>query len=147
MPVVAGIDRSERAESVLEQAAELADDCDLDLHVVHVGEVGVPTTQGGYDPDRDRDLARKRAAATARDIAEDVDGIERFEPVGLLGDPAEELIEYSATQDAEYIVVSARKRSPMGQALFGSVTQALLLYADHPVVATPHVTASADRDR
>ncbi|WIV66142.1 universal stress protein [Natrialbaceae archaeon AArc-T1-2] len=138
MPVVAGIDRSERAQSVLERAATLAADAGLELHVTHVGTPGVPTSQGGYNPDRDRDLARKRAKATARETAEDVDAVEAFEPVGLLGNPAQELMEYSDERNAEYIVVSARKRSPMGQALFGSVTQALLLQADRPVVATPH---------
>lgn len=138
MPVVAGIDDSERAESVLERAAALAADTGLELHVVHVGELGVPTSQGGYDPDRDRTLAKNRARATARETAESIDAVAEFQPVGLLGDPAMELMEYSAEQDAAYIVVSARKRSPMGQALFGSVTQALLLYAEQPVVATPH---------
>ena len=140
MPIVAAIDRSERAESVIKEAASLAAVCDLPLHVVNVGELDVPTAQGGYNPDRDRDLARKRAKATARETAREF-GVEEFEPVGLLGDPAEELVRYCTEQDAEYVVVSARKRSSFGQALFGSVTQALLLNVDCPVVATPHESA------
>lgn len=139
MPVVAAVDQSERAESVIERARELADAVEVDLHIVHVGELDVPSTQGGYDPDRDRDVAEKKATGIARDLARDV-GVEEFEPVGLYGNPAEEIINYSVDHDAEYIVVSARKRSSLGQALFGSVTQSLLLNADRPVVATPHET-------
>lgn len=140
MPVVASVDRSERAASVIRQARRLADDADVALHVVHVGELGLPSPQGGYDPDRDRAMSEQKATGIAREIAADVDGVGEFKPVGLQGDPAQEVLEYSEAQDADYIVVSARKRSPIGQAVFGSVTQSLLLNADRPVVATPHKT-------
>ncbi len=136
MPIVAAVDRSARAESVLGHAADLADDLGVELHVVHVGSVGVPTTSGGFDPDRDRQYAGQRARGVARKLAEDV-GIGEFEAVGLAGDPAEAVLEYSREADAEYVVVSGRKRSPVGQAVFGSVTQRLLLEAGRPVVAAP----------
>lgn len=136
MPIIAAVDQSERAEVVLEHAADLADALDVDLHVVHVGSVGVPTTSGGFDPDRDRQYAGQQAKGVARTLAEDV-GVAEFEPVGLSGDPAEAVLEYSREADADYIVVSGRKRSPVGQAVFGSVTQKLLLEAERPVVAVP----------
>lgn len=138
MPIVAAIDQSERAESVIRQAKQLADDVDVDLHVVHVGEAGVPKPEHGYDADSEKAITRQQAVQMARSIAEDIEGLQEFEPVGLEGNPAAEILEYSTTQDAEYIVVSARKRSPLGQAIFGSVTQSLLLNADRPVVAVPH---------
>lgn len=137
MPVVAAIDQSERARSVLEHAAKLADDAGLELHVVHVGAVAVPHASTGFDPDREKTVSRERARAMARDLAREQD-VDQFEPVGLEGQPEEELMAYSEQEDAEYLVVSARKRSPMGQALFGSVTQSLLLQADRPVLAVPH---------
>lgn len=62
----------------------------------------------------------------------------KFEAIGLIGDPAEELINYSAEHNAEYIVVSGRKQSSLGRILSGSVTQSLLLSADRPIVASPH---------
>lgn len=37
--------------------------------------------------------------------------------------------------DADYIVVVGRSRSPVGKALFGSVTQGVLLHAECPVLA------------
>ena len=138
MPIVASVDRSSRAKSVIAQAAELTEDVGVELHVVHVGSAGVPSTESGYDPDRERRFAGMKAVGIARELAEGVEGVGDFEPVGLEGDPAEEITEYSREVDADYVVVSARKRSPLGQAVFGSVTQSLLLNADRPVVAVPH---------
>jgi len=140
MPVVAAIDRSERARSVIKRAKKLADDTGVDLHVVHVGEAGVPRPEGGYDTDRERGITRQRATQIVRSMVQEIDGIQAFEAVGLEGNPAAEILAYSTAQDAEYIVVSARKRSPVGQAVFGSVTQSLLLTADRPIVAVPHTS-------
>lgn len=138
MPVVASVDRSARAASVIGHAAALAADVGVELHVVHVGSAGVPSPEGGYDSERERRFAGMKAVGVARELARTVDEVGEFEPVGLEGDPAEELVEYAREVDAEYIVVSGRKRSPLGQAVFGSVTQSLLLAADRPVVAVPN---------
>jgi len=138
MPVVAAVDQSERAQSVVQRAKQLADDTGVGLHVVYVGEAGVPSPEGGYDVDGEKKLSAQKATSIARDIGQGVVDLDDFEPVGLEGNPAEELLKHSTAEDAEYIVVSARKRSPVGQAVFGSVTQSLLLNADRPVVAVPH---------
>lgn len=50
------------------------------------------------------------------------------------GDPAEQLLEAAREGDADLIVVSGRKRSPTGKALFGSVTQTVILNAERPVM-------------
>jgi nucleotide-binding universal stress UspA family protein len=53
------------------------------------------------------------------------------------GDPATVILDTAAELDVDAIAVHGRKRSPIGKALFGSVTQAVLLDADRPVfVAT-----------
>lgn len=141
MPIVASVDRSARAASVIRHAADLAEDVGVELHVVHVGSAGVPSPEGGYDSERERRFAGMKAVGVARELAGEVEGIGDFEAVGLEGDPAAEMVEYGREVDAEYVVVSGRKRSPLGQAVFGSVTQSLLLHADRPVVAVPHTTA------
>ncbi|MFC7115524.1 universal stress protein [Natronoarchaeum sp. GCM10025703] len=50
------------------------------------------------------------------------------------GDPATQIIEYADETDANLISVGGRKRSPTGKALFGSVTQDVVLTADLPVL-------------
>lgn len=49
------------------------------------------------------------------------------------GEPTETILEVAAEIDADTIAVSGRKRTPTGKAIFGSVTQSLLLSADRPV--------------
>ncbi|MFC7185732.1 universal stress protein [Halorubrum yunnanense] len=53
------------------------------------------------------------------------------------GDPAGELLAAAADVDANAICVSGRKRSPTGKAMFGSVTQDVVLGSDRPVFAVP----------
>ena len=50
------------------------------------------------------------------------------------GDPAEQILDVATAEDANLIVVAGRKRSPTGKALFGSVTQSVILNADRPVM-------------
>jgi nucleotide-binding universal stress UspA family protein len=50
------------------------------------------------------------------------------------GDPAEAIIETADELDADMIVLAARKRSPTGKVIFGSVTQTVLLETDRPVL-------------
>jgi nucleotide-binding universal stress UspA family protein len=50
------------------------------------------------------------------------------------GDPAEQIVEVAEEIDADAIVMSGRSRSPTGKALFGSVTQSVLLSAERPVM-------------
>lgn len=53
------------------------------------------------------------------------------------GDPADELLAAAADVDANAICVSGRKRRPTGKAVFGSVTQDVILGSDRPVFAVP----------
>jgi len=58
------------------------------------------------------------------------------ELVGRYGDPAEEILRAAEDADADRILLGGRKRSPLGSLLFGSVTQAVMLDTDRPVVVT-----------
>lgn len=53
---------------------------------------------------------------------------------GRVGDPATEVIEEADRVDARFIVVGGRKRSPVGKAVFGSVSQSVILDSERPVV-------------
>lgn len=50
------------------------------------------------------------------------------------GDPTEQILSVADSIGADSIAMSGRKRSPTGKAIFGSVTQSVLLDADRPVI-------------
>lgn len=52
------------------------------------------------------------------------------------GDPADTILDEAARRDADLICIGGRKRTPAGKALFGSVTQSVILNAERPVVVT-----------
>ncbi|MFB6353351.1 MAG: universal stress protein [Halobacteriales archaeon] len=52
------------------------------------------------------------------------------------GDTAQDILDGAERFDADAIVLGTRKRSPIGKAVFGSVTQEVILGTDRPVVVT-----------
>lgn len=139
MVIVAAVDRSDRASGVVDEAETLAEKFELQLHVVHVMKRSEAIELEGdsvsnNEVDSIGDL-RARAAETAekllRTLQTDVDS----ETVGLIGDPATEIVKYAEEQSARYIVVSPQRKSQTGKILFGSVAQSILLTATCPVVS------------
>jgi nucleotide-binding universal stress UspA family protein len=55
----------------------------------------------------------------------------------VTGDPASAILELAEEFDADAIILCSRQRSPVGKVLFGSVTQAVILESDRPVIVTP----------
>jgi nucleotide-binding universal stress UspA family protein len=52
-------------------------------------------------------------------------------------DPHEDVLAHAADVDADELVITLRKRSPAGKALFGSVAQRIMLNADRPMRVVP----------
>ena len=50
------------------------------------------------------------------------------------GEPARELLRLADDADVDLICLAGRKRTPAGKALFGSVTQHVILESDRPVL-------------
>ncbi len=139
MVIIAAVDRSERAPSIVEEANELGQAFDEPVHVVHVlsrsefvglERTSVTDTGKSIPTDDVLDIAEEFARE-----AIDEAGVDDATPVGLLGDPADEISDYADSNDARYLVIAGRKRSPVGKALFGSTVQSLMLNSETPVVS------------
>ncbi len=137
MPIVAAVDGGDGSKAVVQEAETLADQFDEPVHIVSVYEQSEHEhlVNQGIDIDHvDSDEEKEEIARlAATDAAEAVS--REFEIHGRHGNPAEEVLEFANDIDPRYIVIGGRKRSPVGKALFGSVTQSVLLDATQPVVA------------
>ena len=136
MVIVAAVDRSESAARVVAEADALAAAFDDEIHVVHVVSRSKfmnqrrTSAETGDEPSLDH--IREVATDAAREAAASLDA--PSEAVGLVGEPADRIVEYADEAGARYVVVSPRARSPTGKAVFGSVAQSVLLKSDVPVV-------------
>lgn len=136
MTIVTAIDGEDGSESVLAEGRTLADQFDESLEVVLVYEAGDHAYLVNQYLNESDSLSASQAQELAEEVVADVSTGEAddAEPVGRVGDPAEEILDRAKEVDARYIVIGGRSRSPVGKALFGSVTQSVLLDADRPVV-------------
>lgn len=137
MVIIAAVDRSNRAEVVLDEANALADAFDEPIHVVHVLSrsefVELGTTRAEERDPVDMDEVKDVARDVAAEAASRLDS--HYEAVGLMGKPSTQVVDYAANHDARYIVVGGRKRSPTGKVIFGSCAQSILLNAECPVLS------------
>lgn len=138
MVVIAAVDNQAAESAVVREGRALAEAMDEPLHVVHV-----------LNQSRFRELERTSLDETgetidvqtiremAEEIADDVASASLntdYTAVGLIGEPAEEVVKYATNEGASYLAIGGRKRSKVGKALFGSVTQSILLNANIPVL-------------
>lgn len=142
MVIVAAISDSDQSRDVAARADELARAFDDDeLHLVHVIEETEYTRiveKQSNSRETDMGSAEDNAAIQAADGLKEVISA-GYEVIGRVGNPGKKVVEYAEEVDARYLVVGGRARSPVGKAIFGSVTQSILLSTERPVVA---VTAS-----
>lgn len=139
MVIVAAVDQSDRASKTVEEAKNLATAFDDVVHVVHaltrsemVKMEGVHATRPNVQisDDEVQEMATEVASKAVADF--DISS----ESVGLIGDPKNQIVNYAEEQNARYIVVAGRKRSPAGKMAFGSVTQSVILNSECPTVVS-----------
>lgn len=134
MAIIAAVDGDRRPDNVVAEAAELAEAFDEELVVFHV------MTDGEFERRREEreyfvDHAAADAAKTAQwVVAGTLDDSEGIRAEGAVGEPVTEIVDLAEEVGARYVVVGGRRRTPVGKAVFGSVTQAVLLNAGRPVV-------------
>ncbi len=139
---IAVVEASDSAKALVEEAGELAAGVNAELLLVHVttdaeyaerreSMMSVPSLDVNYTVDEARDGAAKFANDVGRDVLADVDV--DYEPVGRLGERGDEILSLADERDADHVFLAGRKRSPAGKAIFGDVTQRIILEFDGAV--------------
>jgi nucleotide-binding universal stress UspA family protein len=134
--VVTAVDGSDGSIRAVRVAARLADSMDLPLVLVHVfplmsndiaGALGMSASE--IEETRDRSAARTfkevRAEISHRDL--------EIEEVALIGDVAEEIINYLDNASDLLMVMGRRGQSQLGSLLLGSVSDKVLRHTHTPV--------------
>lgn len=139
MVIVAAVNETDRDEAILDEATSLARAFDEPVHIVYVlsSEDFVELERGNIEETGhaiNRNQVDEYVTGVATEIAEGLDI--PTEVAGLVGNVADNVIRYADEHDARYIVIGLRNRSPTGKAVFGSVSQSILLNANRPVVST-----------
>lgn len=137
MTIVAAVDRDDGETAIVREAWSLADRLDQELHVVHCMSRSEfrEIERANYEQTGeavDMEGIERMAADVAREATADV--TDEATVAGLVGTTAEEVLDYAADVDAEYVVIGGRKQSPVGKVIFGSATQSILLNTDRPVL-------------
>lgn len=163
MTILAAVDGERVPDPVVEVGHDLAQQYETEFVVVHVMDQSMyeerrdqtSTARGvtefasgiGYEDSPGASAGSDRHTYTIEDAENDaarvagdvVEGtIDRRRDAtlqGRVGDTVDEILGEADRREARYVVVGGRKRSPTGKALFGSVTQSILLNADQPVVS------------
>ena len=139
MVIIAAVDQSDRTAKAIAEAERLSTAFDDTVHAVHaLTKSDMIKMEGVHATRPDVQISDEEVRETATDVA--ASAVAEFdisaEAVGLMGDPKTRIVEYAAEQDARYIVIAGRKRSPAGKTVFGSVTQAIILNAECPTVVS-----------
>ncbi len=128
MAIVVGYVATKEGRAALRRAAE---ECVLRSTKLVV----ISSHRGGKDFDAEEsgrfeeELSRVRALLEGAGLEHEVRQLVRG------NDPAEDLIAVAREEDATFIVIGLRRRSPVGKLILGSNAQRILLDATCPVLA------------
>ena len=143
MVILAAVGEKRDQGRLIRQAHDLATAYGDDLQVLHVipGDEADSHLEDLRSIDEFSDVSFTVEESRARDVARTMaetalegSGLGNVEPVGRLGAPASTIVAEADAVDPRYLVVGGNKRSPTGKAVFGSVTQSVILNAECPVV-------------
>jgi hypothetical protein len=120
-----GVDESK--ERALEQAQDV-------VSLPGTDEIAAEIVHGFAENPEGTTIQQVPAVREVKDVLESED-IEVTLREGS-GDPASEIVRIADELDADMINVAGRKRTPTGKVIFGSVTQAVILHTDRPVLVS-----------
>jgi nucleotide-binding universal stress UspA family protein len=137
MPLLAAVDSDrERPNRPLVVANDLARDLNEELVVLHVLPKETAERRIDNRAEYYLDDAQEDATVIAREVIEETLGDDAdVRAKGRVGAPAEEILDATAREHVRYLVIGGRRRTPVGKALFGSVTQSILLESETPVIS------------
>jgi nucleotide-binding universal stress UspA family protein len=139
---IAVVEASDSAKDLVREAGELAAGVGAELVLCHVtteeeyadrreSMASVPDLDVNYTIDEEKDGAQKFATDIGRDVLGDLDV--ETSAVGRVGEKGDEILAVADELDADHIFMAGRKRSPTGKAIFGDVTQRIILEFDGAV--------------
>lgn len=136
LKVGVAIDGSDGAIRAARVAGRLAESMDVPLVLIHVFPMVTDDTSGalGFGPEA-LERAREQSARKAFDdvLSEISERPDKPEEVALIGDPAEEIIEWLGDSQDLLLVMGRRGQSKMGSLLLGSVSDKVIRHTHTPV--------------
>ncbi len=143
MVILAAVGEKRDPTRIIETAHELASAFDDELQVLHV--LPEKDAEEHFEAIKSIDESADYSFNIEVDRAEDVaqrfieEVVDNASPegvsaIGRIGDPTEEILAVADEIEPRYLVVGGKNRSPTGKALFGSVTQSVILNSEYPVV-------------
>lgn len=136
MTILAAVDGDQKPDNVVATGADLARAYDDELIVLTVirpddFEEARDSRPVEYNvDDAEVDVLNR----TKQVVDASTDETDRIRLKARFGKVVEEILTETEESDAKYLVTGGRKRTPVGKAIFGSVTQSILLNAEVPVV-------------
>ena len=134
----------ERAKSQVDTLLSLpAEPEELSVVLLHVHEeIDAPGDEAGTRliAELNRDIEDLQGVPSSVEYAEDAladAGVETERQQVVAEETAEAILDVADTADADSLILGVRGRSPVGKAVFGSVTQSVILEADRPVIVAP----------
>ncbi len=162
MVILAAVDGDQIPSQVIETGHDLAQHYDDTLVVLHAIPQKLFDEYHSADPGRElgvdeswryRNLPQRKdehsdrrrfsvedAKQAAKQLArrvtnETLEDWEDISFVGVIGNPAEEIIRETEDREPAYLVIGGRKRSSLNEALFGSTSRQIMQNVDQPIVS------------
>ena len=129
VPMDADEDRSMTQARYVANLPNAAEDVTVTILFIFTGDDDLP---GEWE--KFKSATRVGSVRHASEYLED-HGVD-IEIIDESGDTAEFILREAEERAVDEIVLGGRKRSPAGKALFGSVTQSVIMNTDIPVVVT-----------